>query len=220
MSERQSQDVWTVDADATLQSMMDDPRCPELLRRVLGETRSWQVRNETSIDRVLKASQLMPQYVAALLALDAAVTLEGLGETPLEDLLSQRAKGQVTALHIPIQGYAARWGEAHVSRAPAEEPIVAAVAAVRMGTDRVEAARVALSGAWPEPVRLAEAANTLVGGPLSADRIEAVATAVEQEADPRGDFMGSAGYRRAMAQVLTRRALEGCVAAPAPGGGE
>jgi CO/xanthine dehydrogenase FAD-binding subunit len=33
---------------------------------------------------------------------------------------------------------------------------------------------------------------------------------VEEEVTPRGDFLGSEEYRRAMAGVLTRRALEQC----------
>jgi CO/xanthine dehydrogenase FAD-binding subunit len=162
----------------------------------------------------------MPQCLATLLALGAGVTIEGVGEVPLEDLLAQGVKGRIASLHIPVGGASLRCGEAHVARAPAEEPIVAAVAAVTMSAQRIEAARVALSGTWPEPARLARAPDTLVGGILSAESIEAVAIAVEQEADPRGDFMGSAAYRRAMARVLTRRALEACVAAPAAGGGQ
>jgi CO/xanthine dehydrogenase FAD-binding subunit len=72
-------------------------------------------------------------------------------------------------------------------------------------------ARVALTGVWPEPVRLAEAPSQLVGAPLDEARIRAVATAVEGEVAPKGDFRGSEAYRRAMAGVLTRRALEQCL---------
>jgi CO/xanthine dehydrogenase FAD-binding subunit len=80
-------------------------------------------------------------------------------------------------------------------------------------------ARVALTGAWPEPVRLSEAPGMLVGGPLSEERIKAVAAAVEEEVAPQGDYLGSAIYRRAMAGVLTRRALEACDAGLTAGGG-
>jgi len=219
MIERPSRAVWTIDAAASLEAMLNDSSCPSVLRRAVSETHSWQVRNETSVRRVLKASQLMPQFMATLLALGAGVTIEGVGDAPLEALLAQGVNGRITVLHIPVGSAALRCGEAHVGRAPAEEPIVAAVAAVKMSAEHVEAARVALSGTWPEPVRLAEAPDTLVGGTLSPESIEAVAVAVEQEADPRGDFMGSAAYRRAMARVLTRRALEACVAAPTAGGG-
>ena len=106
-----------------------------------------------------------------------------------------------------------RWGEARVARTPADEPIVAAVAVVELDGGIVRQARVALVGAWREAARLAEAPSALLGGPLDGERIRAVAAAVEREVAPRGDFRGSAEYRRAMAGVLTRRALEQCTAA-------
>ena len=68
----------------------------------------------------------------------------------------------------------------------------------------------ALTGVWEVPVRLAKAPLALVGGPLDEDTIAAVAAAVEAEVAPQGDFLGSEEYRRAMANVLTRRALEQC----------
>jgi CO/xanthine dehydrogenase FAD-binding subunit len=46
---------------------------------------------------------------------------------------------------------------------------------------------------------------------LDAERIRAVAAAIEQEVVPQGDFLGSEEYRRAMAGVLARRALEACL---------
>jgi CO/xanthine dehydrogenase FAD-binding subunit len=98
-----------------------------------------------------------------------------------------------------------------VGRTPTDEPIVAAVAAVELQDALVQQARIALTGVWSTPVQLAAAANQLVGGPLDAARIEAVARAVEQEVAPREDFRGSAEYRRAMAGVMTRRALEQCM---------
>jgi CO/xanthine dehydrogenase FAD-binding subunit len=98
-----------------------------------------------------------------------------------------------------------------VARTPADEPIVAAIAVLALEGDVVRQARVALTGVWPESVRLAEAATRLVGSSLDAKHIQAVAVAVEEEVAPKGDFLGTAEYRRAMAGVLTRRALESCL---------
>jgi CO/xanthine dehydrogenase FAD-binding subunit len=170
----------------------------------------------------------MPQWLAALLALGAAVTIEREDgpephpdrrpepsrierKVPLEDFLEHKVKGQVTALHIPTQGSHTRWGAAHVARTSADEPIVAAFAAVKMKAGAVAEARVAVTGAWPEPVRLTEAPGVLVGEPLNEGRIRAVAAAVEEEVEPQGDYLGSAAYRRAMAGVMTRRALGACL---------
>jgi carbon-monoxide dehydrogenase medium subunit len=204
--------VWSVDADAPLQSVLDRPDTPPPLRQALTGVLSWQTRNETPLRRTLTSPRLAPQWAAVLLALGATVTIEGgdgPAEVPLESVLQRQAKGVVSALHVELGSV--RWGEARVARTPADEPIVSAVAVVDVQGGVVQQARVALTGAWPEPARLAKAPARLAGGPLDAERIQAVADGVAEEVDPRGDFLGSAEYRRAMASVTTRRALEKCL---------
>jgi CO/xanthine dehydrogenase FAD-binding subunit len=212
MRDDQAQQGWSVDVAAPLQAVVDDPACPPLLRQALTGSISWQVRNETPVWRVLAVPRLAPRWVAGLLALGATLVVDG-EEVPLSAGARfprpDRRAGQTShALHVRVG--ALRWGEAHVARTPADEPIVAAVAVVEMDQTTVRVARIALTGAWPEPARLAQAPAQLVGGPLDGERIRAVAAAVEQEVAPKGDFMGSREYRRAMAGVLTRRALEQC----------
>jgi len=226
-------EIWSIDVDAPLQSVLDNPKCPPLLSQTLTGVLSWQTRNETLVQRALTSPRVAPQWVAALLALGATVTVEGKTgptEVPLETVLQRKTEGKVSVLHIPPlfsppkgadrrrsgdEGGGMRWGEAHVARTPADEPIVAAVAVVEVdgtsgGDSVVRQARVALTGVWPEPVRLAEAPTQLAGGPLDENGIRAVAEAVEEEVEPKGDFRGSEEYRRAMAGVLTCRALEAC----------
>ena len=207
-------DVWSIDAGALLQSVLDRPDAPPLLRQALSGTLSWQTRNETPVRRTLTSPRLAPQWVAALLALGATVTVEaesGPLDVLLDSLPEHRGEGAVVALHVPRGGLGRRWGEAHVARTPADEPIVAAVAVVDVHNGVVEQARVALTGAWPEPARLAQAPAALAGGPLDPERIQAVAAEVEEEVTPQEDFLGSQEYRRAMAGILARRALEACL---------
>jgi len=214
MNERVEDGVWTVEPEASLQSVLDDPACPGLLRRALTGVHSWQVRNETHVERTLRASQLMPQWIAALLALGATITVDGGDdeeEVALVKLVRRETTGDITALHVPLSGPAMRWGEAHVARTPSDDPIVAAFAVVEAEDGAVAAARIALTGVWSEPVRLAEAANGLVGEALSEEAIREVAAAVEKGVEPVEDYLGSEAYRRAMAGVLTRRALEACL---------
>jgi len=204
--------TWSMDADALLQSVLDSPECPSFLRQTLTGAISWQTRNEKSVRQALTSPRVAPQWVAALLALGAMITMEGdtgAAETPLEALLQRRAEGRVSTLHVMVGGV--KCGEAHVARTPADDPIVAAIAVVEIDGDVVRQARVALTGVWPELVRLAEAPAQLIGGPLDEERIRTVAEAVEKEVAPKGDYLGSEEYRRAMAGVLTRRALEKCL---------
>ena len=214
MNEEIERETWTVDPGVSLQSVLDEPSCPPMVRRALTGVHSWQVRNETSVDRTLRASQLMPQWIAALLALGATVTLEGEDgsvDVPLNALAKRDVKGEVTALHIPILAANTVWGEAHVARTPSDDPIVAAFAVLTMSGGAVETARLVLTGVWPEVVRLSEAGDALIGESLSGDRIADVAAAVEDEVEPVGDYLGSEAYRRAMASVLAWRALEACL---------
>ena len=203
--------AWSIVADAPLQSVLDSPECPPLLRQALTGALSWQTRNETPVRRALRSPRIAPQWVAALLALGATVTVEGDAGPADVPLAVGAGLPRPHALHVPPGGLGRRWGAAHVARTPADEPIVAAVAVVEMDGDIVQQAHVALTGVWPEPVRLAEASALLVGGPLDEERIRAVAEAVEEEVTPRGNFLGNEEYRRAMAGVLTRRALEQCL---------
>lgn len=218
MNEPEAPRVWTVDPGASLQSVVGGPWCPSLLRGALTRAHSWQRRRDTTVLRSLRAPRLMPQWGAALLVLGATVSLDGAegGEEVapfrrLEALLGGAVEGAVTALHIPIPGPDTGCGEAHVARTPSDEPIVAAFALIRFGGGVVEAARVALTGAGPEAVLLAEAPERLVGEPLTGERIVEVAGAIEDEVAPVGDYRGSEGYRRVMAGVLARRALEACM---------
>ena len=129
--------VWSVDADALLQSVLDRPDAPPLLRQALSGVLSWQTRNETPVRRTLTSPRLAPQWVAALLVQGATVTLDaeaGPSDVPLELLLEHRGEGAVAALHVPPGGPGRRWGEAHVARTPADEPIVAAFAVVDVET--------------------------------------------------------------------------------------
>lgn len=210
-----SGEIWRIDARAPLQDVLDSPECPPLLRQTLTGALSWQTRNETPIRRALTSPRIAPRWVAALLALGATVTVErddGPAEMALETSLGQKKAGHITTLHIPTGGSETRWGEARVSRTPADEPIVTAIAVVEVGPGGVvRQARAALTGVWPEPVGLTQAPAQLVGGPLDKTSIRAVAEAIEKESAPRGDFRGSEEYRRAMAGVLTRRALEKCL---------
>ena len=209
-----NEDLWSIEADASLQAVLDDPASPQLLRQTLAGVLPWQTRNETTVNRALRATRIAPEWVAALLALGATVEVEGEEgsmEIPLKDRIAEKGDGSLVALRVPALADGMRSGAAQVARTPAGAPIVTAFAVVDLEDGVVQEARVALAGVWPEAAGLAEAPADLAGGPLDGERIQAVAEAVAEEADPPDDFLGSAEYRRAMAEVLARRALASCL---------
>jgi CO/xanthine dehydrogenase FAD-binding subunit len=212
VKDKQIKRPWSIDADDSLQDALERQDCPPLLRRTLTGALSWQARNEVSIRRSLTSPRAATQWLTTLLALGATVTIEDnhrQTEVPLETVVQRKARGRITALHVDVQDL--QWGAAHVSRTPADDPIVSAVAVVTIDEGTVRDARVALTGVWPEPVRLARAPAQLAGSPLNQETIQAVAKAVEHEVAPQADFLGSEEYRRVMAGVLTQRALEACL---------
>jgi carbon-monoxide dehydrogenase medium subunit len=69
-------------------------------------------------------------------------------------------------------------------------------------------ARVALSAAGPVPLRAHAVEEALTGREASRMAIGEAAELVRGIVDPIDDFRGSADYKREMAVVFTRRALE------------
>lgn len=73
--------------------------------------------------------------------------------------------------------------------------------------DRVQDARLALTGVGPTPVRLAAVERVLVGETCSTDLVAEAAEAAAAGLDPPADVHGSSGFRRSVARSLTARAL-------------
>jgi carbon-monoxide dehydrogenase medium subunit len=68
--------------------------------------------------------------------------------------------------------------------------------------------RIAMTALSPTIRRVPEAEAALIGTNGGADAVEAAAAAVSAAATPISDVRGSADYRRAMAGVIARRAIE------------
>ena len=80
---------------------------------------------------------------------------------------------------------------------------------VTVDNNRVTAARIALSGLVPVPVRATSVETALVGKELTSENIAAAAEQVSNDlrGEVLGDFYASAEYRKAMAAVEIRHAL-------------
>lgn len=68
--------------------------------------------------------------------------------------------------------------------------------------------RVALAAAGPTPIRARAVEQALEGKSVTPAAVREAAEAVADEVDPLDDFRGSPEYKRDMAVVFTRRALE------------
>lgn len=68
--------------------------------------------------------------------------------------------------------------------------------------------RIALGSVGTTPVRAKEAEAVLRGQPVKSEAIREAAEKAKQAVDPISDFRGSAAYKKEMAGVFVRRALE------------
>lgn len=153
-----------------------------------------------------------------LIALDASVRLRSQGGerlVPVAELFSDyyetviRPGEILTEVLVPRPAPSARF--TYVKFLPRTEDDYATIAvAVRAEVEDgvYRNLRVALAAAGPTPIRAAAVEKALAGETISAAAIRDAADTVADEVDPLDDFRGSAAYKREMAVVFTRRALE------------
>ena len=91
--------------------------------------------------------------------------------------------------------------------------MVGVCALVKKGADgSCEDVRVGLTHMAGVPLRAAAAEDALRGRPLDAQSIAAAAEQAAEGTDPPADLNASAEYKRHLARVLCRRALEDAAA--------
>jgi CO/xanthine dehydrogenase FAD-binding subunit len=126
---------------------------------------------------------------------------------------SAEAGEMITAVRVPAPPEGS--GSAYVRleyRRTMEIAVVGAAALVTLAGDgTVSDARVALTAVAPTIVRSPAAEAALRGTSADAAAIEAAAGAVHDTAAPISDVRGSDAYRRAMIEVIARRAIETAV---------
>jgi aerobic carbon-monoxide dehydrogenase medium subunit len=89
--------------------------------------------------------------------------------------------------------------------------VSAGVLITRQASGSCALARVVLGGLGSGPVRAVATETELQGKPLTPEVIAAAAAKAAEETDPEGDTYASAEYKRHVATVYARRALEAAV---------
>src|SRR3954468_239000 len=156
----------------------------------------------------------------ALIALGARARLrssEGEREVALQDFFldyyeTDVRPGEVlTEIVVPAQPAKAGWAYTKFLPRTADDYATVSVACLvtlEDGTNRCREARVALGSAGTTPLRADAVEAALQGQELTPERLREAAQQVESRVDPISDFRGSSDYKREMAVVWTRRALE------------
>ncbi len=88
----------------------------------------------------------------------------------------------------------------------------AAVLTLDKSKKKISAVRIALGSVGTTPIRAKDAEALLRGQPVKPEAFREAAEKAKEAVDPMTDFRGSAGYKKEMAGVFVRRALEKALA--------
>jgi CO/xanthine dehydrogenase FAD-binding subunit len=159
---------------------------------------------------------------APLLCLDAVVVLQSVGGTrrvPMNEFFvgpgKTVAQPDELLVAVEIPDNADTIGSCYVRleyRQQMEIAVVGAAAFVQIENGVVVAARVAITALAPTIRRIAGAEAALIGSSGDRTAIDAAAEAAAVATAPISDVRASAEYRKAMATVITRRAIHGALA--------
>jgi aerobic carbon-monoxide dehydrogenase medium subunit len=176
-----------------------------------------QVRNRGTIGGSLAHGDPAADLPAVLVVCDGEVAVRGTGgdrEIAAADLFedyltTSLAQDEViTSIRLPaLDGYGVGY-EKFIRRA--EDWTMVGVAAVVKKAEDGSCAdvRIGLTHMGTTPVRATTTEDALRGGPLDAGAIAAAAEHAAEGTDPPGDLNATPEYKRHLARVLTRRALE------------
>jgi aerobic carbon-monoxide dehydrogenase medium subunit len=176
-----------------------------------------QVRNRGTIAGSLAHGDPASDLPTVFLASDGTLTVAGEGGTReiaaadlFQDYLTTAIGAGEIATEVRVPAYDG-WGSSYVKFARRAEDwaMVAVCAMVKRGADgSCEDVRIGLTNMGSTPLRASAAEQALRGQPLDADRIAGAADEAAEGTDPPGDLNATPDYKRHLARVLTRRALE------------
>jgi CO/xanthine dehydrogenase FAD-binding subunit len=221
---RTSPDFFHIGARATWTELLRAPlpRGFDGLRAAAREIGSIQIQNQATIAGNICNASPAADGVAALLALDAELTLASANATrivSLADFIQGNRKTLrqpdeiLTAIRIPR-----RWEHASSSflklgaRRYLVISIVMVAANLQIDPDRrIRQAAVCVGSCSAKAVRLSQLEQALVGAPAGASPPQLVDPAHFSPISPIDDIRSTAEYRHEAAQTLVHRALLDCV---------
>ncbi|PYE51162.1 FAD binding domain-containing protein [Deinococcus yavapaiensis] len=188
------------------------PILPEVAR-LIGDP---MVRNKGTVGGALAHADPAADYPAVMLALGASMKIassEGERVVPADEFFLGMFQTAVepgemlVEIHVPARSSGE--GQAYAKFPhPASRYAIAGVAAVvKASSGAVTQARVAMTGAGEQAVRLTKVEAALQGQPLSAASIAAAVASAVSPDDLIGDSFASAEYRAHLVSVQARDAL-------------
>ena len=214
-------DVLHIGALATHRDVETSPLVREhapLLAEVYSRVATVRIRNAATVGGGLAHADPAQDPLPAMLLMDASVQLtsaQGERVMPVSELFVDYYETRIdqdeliTEVAVPTHPAGTEW--VYLKYLPRTEDDYATVGVAAMGKaerGRIVEARVALGAVAPVPIRATAVEQALVGRQADKAAIAKAAEVVAELVDPLDDARGSAEYKRDMAVIFTRRALE------------
>jgi carbon-monoxide dehydrogenase medium subunit len=188
-----------------------------VLQRAASLIADQQVRNRGTVGGSIVHGDSAADLPAVMLAAEAELTVQGSrGQRTLaaadmfQDYLTTAVgPGEVLIeVRVPsLDGWS--WGYQKFNRRSEDWAMVGVCALVKKSADGVcEDVRIGLTNMGSTPLRASAAEDALRGQPLDNERIALAADQAADGTDPPGDLNATPDYKRHLARVLCRRALE------------
>jgi CO/xanthine dehydrogenase FAD-binding subunit len=193
------------------------PRMP-LLREAIAWVGHPQIRNRGTVGGSVAHADPAAELPIVFRALDGVATVESVRGartiSAAEFFLYTFSPAiepdeMLTEVWLPLPG--PRTGQAflEVARRHGDFALVAVATAISLDAGgAVSEARIAIGGASPTPIRATEAEDVLLGHRPEPGTLAEAARLAAGATEPTGDVHADADYRREVAGVLTRRALQ------------
>ena len=189
-----------------------------LLRETAPHIAHPQIRNRGTVGGSLAHADPAAELPAVMVALGARFRLQSAAgerwvaaEAFYEDVFTTTLEPEEMLVEVAVPPLPARsgWAFQEVARRHGDFALVGVAAVVSLDEqERCRDARVVLLSVGGGPVRAEQAAQVLAGQKPETKLVEEAArVAAEEDIDPPDDLHATAGYRRHLARVLTRRAL-------------
>ena len=174
------------------------------------------VRNRGTLVGSLCHADPQGDWASVVLALGGSVVARGPGgrrTIPMADFVTGPFQNALAPDEIAVEAVipaangARSGGYLKLERRVGDFATVGVAVAVETSGANVTRAGIALTGVGGSTIGAAEAAGALVGGPLTADRVERAADLAAAAAKPRTDHRGSAEYKRHIVRTFVIRIL-------------
>lgn len=187
-----------------------------MLAEAAGKIGDPQVRNRGTIGGAAAHADPNGDFPTCLLALDAEFRVAGeTGERTIaahdffQDTFTSALEPDEVLREIRVRApEGVRGTYVKFSRRSQDWAIVAVAAQALIRDGRFQEVAIGLTGMGPRPLRATAVEQALKGKATDQDVIRAAAEHASDGTEPPEDLNGSPDYRRHLAQVLTRRALE------------